>query len=299
MATAVIASLVFYGIPLHEPHLPPQITDTPLSHNHPTQQAPINPEAFSSERTLQNAPTAAPYPALPTNQTPQRTHRHHEPSPSADARETPLPQGQTNTLKSKSLKMRTTSVNTRFTMKALRNSKTPSMNSKRTSRPSSPLKIKRPGTSWPESKKSNGAKTVATSKPSRAKSLNLKKRAFRKKDACGKVGHERLYPPPYPPTSCFLSCEGIEGAGKTTQVQQLKTYLESTGHQVTVFREPGEPRLERGSGNPSCNARAPSLPLPKPTSLPLQGRNSWLKKPSPCCKNPSKRWCWIAITTPR
>ena len=41
------------------------------------------------------------------------------------------------------------------------------------------------------------------------------------------------------PGSYFLSFEGIEGAGKSTQITRLKTHLESKGHRVLVLREPG------------------------------------------------------------
>lgn len=37
----------------------------------------------------------------------------------------------------------------------------------------------------------------------------------------------------------FISFEGGEGAGKSTQIARLKTYLEGFGHAITVTREPG------------------------------------------------------------
>tara|TARA_R110002126_G_scaffold13118_2_gene56395 strand:+ start:87159 stop:87827 length:669 start_codon:yes stop_codon:yes gene_type:complete len=37
----------------------------------------------------------------------------------------------------------------------------------------------------------------------------------------------------------FISFEGGEGGGKTTQIQALKTKLESEGHSVVLTREPG------------------------------------------------------------
>lgn len=37
----------------------------------------------------------------------------------------------------------------------------------------------------------------------------------------------------------FISFEGIEGLGKTTHLQRLKTYLEEKGLNVVVTREPG------------------------------------------------------------
>ncbi|MDO5553415.1 MAG: dTMP kinase [Planctomycetia bacterium] len=37
----------------------------------------------------------------------------------------------------------------------------------------------------------------------------------------------------------FIAIEGGDGTGKSTQVQILKDWLESTGHTVRVFRDPG------------------------------------------------------------
>lgn len=37
----------------------------------------------------------------------------------------------------------------------------------------------------------------------------------------------------------FITLEGGEGAGKSTQVQRLKAWLESRGHKVVATREPG------------------------------------------------------------
>lgn len=40
-------------------------------------------------------------------------------------------------------------------------------------------------------------------------------------------------------SSFFLSFEGIEGAGKTTQIELLTKYLSTKGYEVSKFREPG------------------------------------------------------------
>jgi dTMP kinase len=40
-------------------------------------------------------------------------------------------------------------------------------------------------------------------------------------------------------TGRFISFEGVEGCGKTTQIKCLQAHLQSSGHQVLVTREPG------------------------------------------------------------
>lgn len=41
------------------------------------------------------------------------------------------------------------------------------------------------------------------------------------------------------PGSYFISFEGIEGAGKSTQIARLKDHLEKQGYNVIILREPG------------------------------------------------------------
>lgn len=41
------------------------------------------------------------------------------------------------------------------------------------------------------------------------------------------------------PTGRFITLEGGEGAGKSTQIARLKDWLEGRGHRVTATREPG------------------------------------------------------------
>ncbi len=50
------------------------------------------------------------------------------------------------------------------------------------------------------------------------------------------------WPPPAPPlprAGRFLTFEGIDGSGKTTQLQLAQQWLESQGHTVLVTKEPG------------------------------------------------------------
>ncbi len=55
------------------------------------------------------------------------------------------------------------------------------------------------------------------------------------------ITHELLssFRAPAFPGSFFLSFEGIEGAGKSTQITRLKTYLENKNFRVLILREPG------------------------------------------------------------
>lgn len=41
----------------------------------------------------------------------------------------------------------------------------------------------------------------------------------------------------------FITLEGVEGAGKSTQMRRIRNWLEARGHQVTETREPGGTRL--------------------------------------------------------
>ena len=62
-------------------------------------------------------------------------------------------------------------------------------------------------------------------------------------------------------SSFFLSFEGLEGAGKTTQVQKLKDYLISLGKQVRTFREPGGTVFGEGLRGLILQCKSPLPPI--------------------------------------
>lgn len=41
------------------------------------------------------------------------------------------------------------------------------------------------------------------------------------------------------PRGCFITFEGLDGSGKTTQLRRLATGLEAEGHRVVTLRQPG------------------------------------------------------------
>lgn len=57
----------------------------------------------------------------------------------------------------------------------------------------------------------------------------------------------------------FITMEGVEGSGKTTQIERLKSHLESRGFKVEVTREPG--------GTPIAEAIRGILLDPKNTAM--------------------------------
>lgn len=41
----------------------------------------------------------------------------------------------------------------------------------------------------------------------------------------------------------FITFEGIDGSGKSTQIEKLRDRLQKNGVQVNVFRDPGGPKV--------------------------------------------------------
>lgn len=50
---------------------------------------------------------------------------------------------------------------------------------------------------------------------------------------------KKLYRNPETPGSFFLSLEGIEGSGKSTQIKEIENFVRSKGLRVVTLREPG------------------------------------------------------------
>lgn len=67
--------------------------------------------------------------------------------------------------------------------------------------------------------------------------------------------------PPAYPGSFFLSFEGIEGAGKSTQILKLKNFLEEKKFRVIVLREPGGTPFGEKLRSAILNNTSPIHPL--------------------------------------
>ena len=81
----------------------------------------------------------------------------------------------------------------------------------------------------------------------------------------------------------FVSFEGVDGVGKTTQVERLRAYLEAQGRTVVVTREPGGTALGKLYANCCCTvwmgAQSTSHRAPR-RCYSLQTEPSTLPKPS-------------------
>jgi dTMP kinase len=63
------------------------------------------------------------------------------------------------------------------------------------------------------------------------------------------------------PGSFFLSFEGIEGAGKSTQILSLQKFLEEKGFRVLILREPGGTPFGEKLRSAILNTKTPIHPL--------------------------------------
>ncbi|MCF8060244.1 MAG: dTMP kinase [Bacteriovoracaceae bacterium] len=71
----------------------------------------------------------------------------------------------------------------------------------------------------------------------------------------------KKFRPPAFPGSYFLSFEGIEGAGKSTQILKARDYLEEKGFRVLVLREPGGTSFGEKLRQAILNSQSPIHPV--------------------------------------
>ena len=103
--------------------------------------------------------------------------------------------------------------------------------------------------------------------------------------------------PPQP--GLFIVFEGLDGAGKTTQISLLKTTLEHQGYTVVSLKEPtdgpADPLPSGASGiRPRRWSRHPRSPLPPTRSRPGWS-SAWIVRGSSC----SIGACWDALRRAR
>lgn len=70
-----------------------------------------------------------------------------------------------------------------------------------------------------------------------------------------------LYRNPETPGSFFLSLEGIEGSGKSTQIKEIETFVKSKGLRVITLREPGGTTFGEKLREAILNSTTPLHPL--------------------------------------
>ena len=63
------------------------------------------------------------------------------------------------------------------------------------------------------------------------------------------------------PSSLFISFEGIEGSGKTTQIKKISEHFSNEGYTVTCLREPGGTTFGEGLREVILNSKAPITPI--------------------------------------
>ena len=59
----------------------------------------------------------------------------------------------------------------------------------------------------------------------------------------------------------FITFEGVDGSGKTTQAQLLKVFLEKKGHRVLLTREPGGTKVAEAIRNVLLHVHDPINPM--------------------------------------
>lgn len=70
-----------------------------------------------------------------------------------------------------------------------------------------------------------------------------------------------LYRNPETPGSFFLSLEGIEGSGKSTQIKEIENYVVKKGLRVVTLREPGGTNFGEKLREAILNSSVPLHPL--------------------------------------
>lgn len=72
---------------------------------------------------------------------------------------------------------------------------------------------------------------------------------------------QNFYPYESQNGSLFLSMEGIEGSGKSTQIKLLAEFLEQQGYRVLMLREPGGTKFGEGLRSAILDSEQPLHPI--------------------------------------
>lgn len=72
---------------------------------------------------------------------------------------------------------------------------------------------------------------------------------------------KKLYRNPETPGSFFLSLEGIEGSGKSTQIKEIENFVKAKGLRVVTLREPGGTTFGEKLREAILNSSVPLHPL--------------------------------------